>query len=125
MYLFSIYKAKSSENAFKLVMSKILFSTEVTLLNAKSLDQPNLKAFAQDQFKVTKQQFLSLMWYKTLWEKEKMLVTSILSFSVFPKGFFCRVIVARHEWQHNIFIGLWKVSMEAAILFAGFMPCSS
>ena len=59
----------------------------IFLPNDKILDRSNLKAFAEDEINVTEK--LKLFWegQKTLWKKEKMLVTSIFSFphSVFKK----------------------------------------
>ena len=79
-----------------------------SLPNDKILDWSKLKAFADDKIKVLKMMVfvfdrvenivgkgenagLSLIGLKTLWEKEKMMVTSIFSFSHFVfKGFFTK-----------------------------------
>ena len=65
--------------------------SETVLPNDKSLDMTKLKAFADDKLnvaKITISLFDSVE--KTLWEKEKMLVTSNFSFShsVFQSLFF-------------------------------------
>ena len=53
-----------------------------SLPNDKILDLTKLKAFADDKLDgVNMMTSLSLIGYKTLWKKEKMLVTSIFSFS--------------------------------------------
>ena len=60
-----------------------------TLPNNKILDLSKFKAFADD--KIIGTQKLNLLWeeQKTLWDNEKMLVTSIFSFSHnFFKSFF-------------------------------------
>ena len=49
--------------------------------NGKILDQTKLKAFADDNFNEAEMLFLSLIELKILWEQEKMLFTSIFSFS--------------------------------------------
>ena len=51
------------------------------LPNDNFLDVTKLKAFADDKLNAAKRSFFSLIEQKTLWEKEKMLVTSIFSFS--------------------------------------------
>ena len=51
------------------------------LPNDKILDVTKLKAFADDKLKVGRMMIVLLEDWKTLWEKEKMLVTSIFSFS--------------------------------------------
>ena len=56
------------------------------LPNDKTIDCSKFKAFADDNLNMTEN-------LKTLWEKEKMLVTIIFSFShnVFKKGCFFKV----------------------------------
>ena len=49
--------------------------------NDKVLDETKFKAFADDKLNNKKIIFLSLIEWKTFWEQEKMLVTSIFSFS--------------------------------------------
>ena len=52
------------------------------LPNDKFLNMTKLKAFADDKSNVViKSQFLFVIELKTLWEKKKMLVTSIFFFS--------------------------------------------
>ena len=53
-----------------------------SLPNKKPIDWPNFKAFCRRQnIKLLKLLFLSLIGYKALWVKERMLVTRIFSFS--------------------------------------------
>ena len=52
-----------------------------SLPNDKILDLTNFKAFAGGKLNVAKTMISSFDGLKTLWEKEKMLVTSIFSFS--------------------------------------------
>ena len=62
------------------------------LPNDKILDLSKLKEFADNKIKaIYKQNFFYGMDWKTLWEKEKMLVTSIFSFShsVFKRLLIC------------------------------------
>ena len=53
-----------------------------SLPNAKILNLTKLKAFADDILNVKKWWFLSMIEWKTLWEKEKMLSNSIFYFSL-------------------------------------------
>ena len=57
---------------------KLLFNS---LPNNIFLDWSKLKAFADDKMKVTKKMKFVSKWWKILRKKEKMLVTSIFSFS--------------------------------------------
>ena len=52
-----------------------------SLSNDKILEWSKLKAFAEDKINVNEKLKFGLRRIKTLWEKEKMLVTSIFSFS--------------------------------------------
>ena len=52
-----------------------------SLPNDKILDVTKLKAFADDKIKVAQMTISVFDKVKTLWEKEKMLVTRIFSFS--------------------------------------------
>ena len=52
-----------------------------SLPNDEILDQSKFNAFADDKIDVTKESKFVLGRVETLWEKEKMLVTSIFSFS--------------------------------------------
>ena len=76
--------------------------------NDKILDCSKLKVFADEKNK-SDTKIESLFWEekKTLWEKEKMLVTSIFSFShnVFGCSFFSRWVKLGTVWQrvHKMF----------------------
>ena len=56
-------------------------TTDTTMNLLFTKDVIKLKAIADDKIKAAKMRILSLIEQKTLWEKEKMLVTSIFSFS--------------------------------------------
>ena len=60
-----------------------------SVLNDNVLDRSKLGAFADYIMKILKMMILSLIGLKRLWEKEKMLVTGIVLFSlnVFKKPF--------------------------------------
>ena len=64
------------------VLTVVLKITFNSLPKDKNLDQSNLKAFADNKRDMTKKLkfVLSKVKKETLWEKEKMLVTSIFSF---------------------------------------------
>ena len=65
-----------------------LWNIFITLPNDKILDQSKLKAFADDKIYVTQKLKFVIEWVKTVWEKEKMPVTSIFFFShIFFKSF--------------------------------------
>ena len=74
-------KEKKQQNLYPLPDNKILAVFK-------------LKAFADDDFSVVQKRCsFSLIGQKTLWKKEKMLVTSIFYFpAMFSKAFFSRVI---------------------------------
>ena len=67
-----------------------------SLPNDKILDWSKLQAFADNKINVNEKLKIVLGRVETLWEKEKMLVTSIFSFSqnVF-QGFFFKVVKIR------------------------------
>ena len=69
----------------------------MSLPNNKTLDWSTCKAFAADKFDVFRIMISVSDRVETLWEKEKMLVTSIFSFflTMFSKGFFIRVVRSR------------------------------
>ena len=69
-----------------------------SLANDTFLDQSNLKGFADNEINVI--QKLKLFWEraKRLWEKEKMLVTSIFSQS-FQKNSFSRSLKVGIVWE--------------------------
>ena len=69
----------------------------MSLPNNKTLDWSKCKAFAADKFDVFRIMISVSDRVETLWEKEKMLVTSIFSFflTMFSKGFFIRVVRSR------------------------------
>ena len=60
-----------------------------SILQGKLFDCGKLKAFADGKLKVTVMLRFAFHWVKTLWEKDKMLVTSNFSYSrnVFPNAF--------------------------------------
>ena len=77
----------SSANAFNLFMTRILSFT--------SLSWSKLKAFADSKINVTKKlKFLLERIENIMWEMEKMLVTSIFSFS---HNVFKRLVIQSHE----------------------------
>ena len=64
--------------------------------NNKILDWSELKAFEDNKVNLIEKLKDVLGRVETLWEKEKMLVTSIFSFSaMFSKEFFLRVCVVK------------------------------
>ena len=63
------------------MMTFAVWESVNSLPNDKILKQPKLKAFADEKINVTKNCNLFWEMQKTLWEKQKMLVTSIFSFS--------------------------------------------
>ena len=66
---------------FDLVQNFIIRWSVNSLLNRKILNKSELKTFVAGNLNVVEMIFLSLIELKTLWKKEKMLVTSIFSFS--------------------------------------------
>ena len=67
----------------------------------KILDQTELNAFADNKLNVTKMIILALIEKKTLWEKEKLLVQAISSFSrnVFQKASFPHISKVIIVWE--------------------------
>ena len=76
---------ESSQNGYKILGERekllITMSTQLFTKFYKILDWSKLKAYADDKINVTEKLKLFLEGLKTLWGKEKMLVTSILYFS--------------------------------------------
>ena len=71
-----VLKFESFEN--HLIMLIFLCMIFNASLNNKFLDWSKLKAFADDKINVAQ---MAIFIFETLWESEKMLVTSIFSFS--------------------------------------------
>ena len=84
------FLAKSFSIQAKINISNIYIKTGLphegdsfnSLPNDKILDWSKLKAFADDKINVANMMIFVFDRVKTLWEKEKMLVTSIFSFSL-------------------------------------------
>ena len=72
------------------------------LPNDKVLDETKFKATADDKLNNKKIIFLSLIEYNTLWEKEKMLVISIFSFS---RNVFKSLVSKGHQRCHYVGMG--------------------
>ena len=75
----------------------------LTLPNDKILDYSELKEFADDNFKFDQMEETSLNGLKTLWEKEKLLVTSNFSFFL---RVFKRLVLQTRENQGLFWKGL-------------------
>ena len=72
------------------------------------LDSSKLKEFAEDNSELMKTAERSLKGWKTLWEKEKLLLTSNFSFS---HGVFKRLVLQIHKNKGLFGKGLKKVKI--------------
>ena len=68
-----------------------------SLPSNKILDLSKFKAFADDKMNETQKLKFAFETVESLWEKEKIMVTSIFSFStMFSKGYILRVVESRN-----------------------------